>query len=214
MVTGGTFANAQCFLEYPAVHRGHRVLGRQSRASSSQINDRISGDVQANYTKSDFHRESPTVLVITPASSGVTVNYTNDGDAFPTITTNVDLNNPANFVLGRRPREHPGRAPRDRDQGRARQPAPGATTSFNVRVGGAYDDIERAHPALDNSQAWQNAVCGNNPSVFAARPEHASRPAAASTSPARRQPAYPDLSGATAPATPPACRRRSPTAAR
>ena len=33
-------------------------------------------DVQGNYTRSEFRRESPTVLVI---SGAATVNYTNDG---------------------------------------------------------------------------------------------------------------------------------------
>ena len=59
-----------------------------------QIADKLSLDVQGNYTKSDFHRESPTLLVITPASSGMTIQYTNDG-GIPSIVSNVDVNNPA-----------------------------------------------------------------------------------------------------------------------
>ena len=63
-----------------------------------QIADKWNLDVQGNYTNSTFHRESPTMLVITPASSGVTVNYTNDGGIPGIMDTNVDLNSPASFV--------------------------------------------------------------------------------------------------------------------
>src|SRR5690606_23001194 len=41
----------------------------------------------------------------------------------------------------------------------------GDPTAFNVRVGGAYDDTSRRITAYDNSQFWQNAVCGSNPNV-------------------------------------------------
>ena len=41
-----------------------------------QISDKLKLDVQGNYTKSEFYREIPTVLVI---SGTATVNYTNDG---------------------------------------------------------------------------------------------------------------------------------------
>ncbi len=64
---------------------------------SWQFTEKLSLDVQGNYTKSEFHRESPTFLVITPASSGMTVNFSNDG-GIPSIASNVDLNNPANFI--------------------------------------------------------------------------------------------------------------------
>ena len=49
--------------------------------------------MQGNITRSEFRRESPTVLVI---SGAATVNYTNDG-GIPQITSATSPNNPANF---------------------------------------------------------------------------------------------------------------------
>ena len=79
VVTQATYANAQFFLEYRpfiettefwGVNPGLRMaFRRQSEARRSRPIGR----------ESNFHRESPSVVVITPASSGVTVNYTNDG---------------------------------------------------------------------------------------------------------------------------------------
>src|SRR5690606_27181456 len=41
---------------------------------------------------------------------------------------------------------------------------------LSITVGGAYDDVQRRIRAFDNSQAWQNAVCGNNPNIFLPSP--------------------------------------------
>ncbi|HEU4652154.1 MAG TPA: outer membrane beta-barrel protein, partial [Croceibacterium sp.] len=165
VVTKGTFANSQFFLEFRPYDEDIEFWG-VNPGVEFEINDWISGDFQANYTKSDFRRNSPTVLVNTAASSGLTVTYVNDGTApFPTITSNVDLNNPANFVW-------PGGRVNIQSELRETK-TKGARGSllfellpqFNIRIGGAYDDTERTITALDNSQFWQNAVCGNNPSV-------------------------------------------------
>ncbi len=43
-------------------------------------------------------------------------------------------------------------------------------THLNVKVGAAYDDVSRSITATDNSQAFQNAVCGNRPNVFLPSP--------------------------------------------
>jgi hypothetical protein len=97
VVTGGTFANAQMFLEFRPYDEDIEFWG-VNPGVEFEISDWISGDFQANYTKSDFRRNSPTVLVNT-RQQRADVQYHNDGtDPFPTITTNVDLNNPANFV--------------------------------------------------------------------------------------------------------------------
>jgi TonB-dependent receptor len=37
--------------------------------------------------------------------------------------------------------------------------------ALNVKFGGAYDEVMRRIRGFDNSQAWQNAICGNNPSI-------------------------------------------------
>src|SRR6478735_1243082 len=165
VVTGGTFANAQMFLEFRPYQEDTEFWG-VNPGVDFEINDWISGDFQANYTKSDFRRDSPTVLVNTLLGSGVTVQYSNDGTGpFPTITTNVDLNNPANFVW-------PGGRVNIQSEVRETE-TKGARGSLvfdllpklNISVGGAYDDVSRSITAYDNSQFWQNAVCGDNPSV-------------------------------------------------
>jgi len=167
VVTGGTYANAQWFLEYRPFIEDVHYWG-VNPGLEWHIADRLKFALNGNYTKSRFHRESPSVLVITPASSGVTVNYTNNGDV-PSIDTTVDLDNPANFGW-------PGGRLNIQDERRqtktkgVRGDLTWGDTPFNIQAGAAYDDVSRSIMAFDNSQAWQNAVCGDNPSVFLPSP--------------------------------------------
>lgn len=167
-VTKGTYYNSQFFLEYrPFIE--HLTYWGVNPGLEYQFSRLLKLDVNANYTKSTFHRESPSVLVITPANSGVTVNYDNTSGPIPSITTNVDLNNPASFGW-------PGGRVNIQDEKR-RSLTKGARGSLvwgdqhlNVHVGSAYDIIQRRIRGFDNSQAWQNAVCGDQPSVFLPSP--------------------------------------------
>jgi len=187
VVTNGTYANAQWFLEYRPFLEDVEFWG-VNPGMEWQIGDRTRIDVQANWTESSFHRESPTVLVITPASSGVTVNYTNDG-SFPDIATNIDLNNPASFGW-------PGGRVNIQDE-RRKTETRGIRGNlfwgediFNIRIGGAYDDVRRRIRAFDNSQAWQNAVCGNQPNVFVPGP-NTQPPCQGLDAPGAAPPGYP-----------------------
>lgn len=161
-VTSATFANAQFFLEYrPFIEKNK--FASVNPGFTWQINDKLKWSGDANYTISQFRRDSPSVLVITPASSGVTATYTNT-DGHPTFTSNVDLNNPASFGWN---------GGRVNIQSEARQTQTRGlhtdlkwgTPTFNIQVGLAYDDTSRKITPYDNSQFWQNAVCGNNPNV-------------------------------------------------
>ena len=77
-------------------------------------------DGQLNFTKSEFHRESPDGGAgHAPPRSGVTVNYTN-GEV-PTIAHQHRPQQPGELRLGRRAREPAGGVPRHRHQGRALQ---------------------------------------------------------------------------------------------
>jgi TonB-dependent receptor len=164
VVTKGTYHNAQWFLEYRP-HNEHVQYWGVNPGLEIELSDTLQVDINANYTKSQFHRESPTVLVITPANSGVVVEYDNTNGNMPDITTNVDLNNPANFSW-------PGGRVNIQDERRwsatkgVRGNLRWGDNRLNLRVGGAYDDVSREIRGYDNSQAWQNAVCGNRPSVF------------------------------------------------
>ncbi|MBM6578051.1 TonB-dependent receptor [Microvirga sp. SRT01] len=163
-VTGGTFANSQFFLEYRP-YRDRQDYWGVNPGMEFTVNDSIKGDLQANYTKSNFRRESPTVLVITPPSSGVTVNYTNDG-GIPSVTTNVDLNNPASFGWAGGGRVNLNGEERDTEtKGIRGSLLFGDEKRFSVRVGAAYDDVSRRITPFDNTNPWQAAICGNNPNV-------------------------------------------------
>jgi TonB-dependent receptor len=167
-VTKGTYYNAQFFLEFRPWIEHLRYWG-VNPGLEYQVSDKLKLDLNANYTKSKFHREVPSVLVITPANSGVTVDYDNTGGDVPTITTNVDLNNPANFGW------NGGRVNiQDEKRRTYTKGARGSLTwgdqDLNVHVGSAYDDQARWINGYDASQQWQNAVCGDQPSVFLPSP--------------------------------------------
>ncbi|HKD23500.1 MAG TPA: TonB-dependent receptor [Rhizomicrobium sp.] len=167
VVTSATYANAQFFLEYRP-YTESTVFKGINPGMEWQIADNLDFDLQFNYTDSHFVRNSPSVLAITPASSGVTVNYTNNG-TLPTFGTNIDLNNPANFGWAG------GRVNiQDEERNTSTKGVHSDLTwggdKINLKVGAAYDDVFRRIKAFDNSQAWQNAVCGDNPSVFVPSP--------------------------------------------
>jgi TonB-dependent receptor len=169
VATGGTFANAQSFLEYRPYTETVNFYGLNP-GLTWQIADAFKMDVQGNKTNSTFHREVPSVVVSTPTGVGDTVNYTNTG-GIPAIQSSLDLSNPANFGWNAGSRVNIQDERRDTD-------TKGARTNFtwgegkdvNLQFGGSYDDILRKIRAADNSQAWQNEVCGNNPTIFVPTP--------------------------------------------
>ncbi|MGH8295777.1 MAG: TonB-dependent receptor, partial [Steroidobacteraceae bacterium] len=165
-VTSGTFANSQFFLEYRPYFEDTDFWGTNP-GLNWRANDWLSGDISANYTKSTFHREVPSVLVTTPSDD--TVTYTNNG-GIPDIASSISLDNPADFSW---------MSSRVNMQDERRETATkgihfnvtfGKGGAFNVKTGIAYDDIWRHIDAYDNSQAWQNAVCGDNPNVNVSSP--------------------------------------------
>ena len=103
------------------------------------------------------------MLVNTALGSGVTVNYSNS--EIPTISTNVDLNNPANFIWNGG-RVNLQMEKRETETKGGRLNFTWGPKALNVQGGFAYDDISRTINAYDNSGPWQAATCGNNPSVW------------------------------------------------
>ncbi|MDB5704766.1 MAG: TonB-dependent receptor [Sphingomonas bacterium] len=169
VVTKGTYANAQFFLEYRPFIEDTEFWGINPGGEWT-ISDNLKLNLQANYTKSKFHRESPTVLVITPASSGLTVNYDYNNGGVPIIgVTGANLNDPAAFGW------NGGRVNIQDEKRRTETKGIHGDLTWgdkhlSLKVGGAYDDVSRRIQAFDNSQAWQNAVCGDNPSIFVPSP--------------------------------------------
>jgi TonB-dependent receptor len=167
VVTSATFANAQAFLEYRPFLEDTEFYGANP-GFTWQIADRLSLNWQADYTRSTFHRESPTLLVSTPPNSGMTVNYTNNG-GIPVIESSLDLNDPSNFgwVGGRVNMQDEKRKTETKG---TRASLTYGDSALSITVGGAYDDVQRRIRAFDNSAAWQNAVCGNNPNIELPQP--------------------------------------------
>jgi TonB-dependent receptor len=168
VVNSGTYYNSQFFLEFRPWNEDLRYWG-VNPGLEFQFSPRLKLDLNGNYTRSTFHREVPSVLVITPANSGVTVDYDNTSGDFPTINTNVDLNDPASFGWTG------GRVNiQDEKRKTYTKGARGSLTwgdqHFNIHAGSAYDDIARTIRGFDASQQWQNAVCGDQPSVFVPSP--------------------------------------------
>ena len=183
VVQSGTFANSQFFLEARPYHEKGDFFS-VNPGGSWRINDLMKLDFQANATRSHFFRDSPTYLFVTCPSAGnpagvpgcaapaggVVANFSNPaGAAFPTITSNFDLNNPANFQWNN------GRV-NLQDERRFTQTT-GAHADFTwggdriaFKTGVSYDSAFRAITAIDASQIWQNAICGENPNVLLPAP--------------------------------------------
>lgn len=162
VVTKGTFANAQWFLEYRPYDEKTEFVGTNP-GFEWRISERLTLDGQANYTKSEFHRESPTVLVITPGSSGFTVDYDNSSGT-PVIRSNRSLNDPANFGWAGG-RVNVQEEKREAETKGLRFNLNWGDQKFSVKGGAAYDDVYRRITSLNNDAAWQNAVCGNQLNV-------------------------------------------------
>ncbi|MRW92493.1 TonB-dependent receptor [Duganella sp. FT80W] len=169
-VTSGTFANTSFFFEHGYRHDQVSLLGLNP-GMEWKITPTLKLDAQINYTRSNFSHEAPTVYLTTAANSGVTATYANNG-GIPTITSNVDLNNPANYVWsgGRVNVQNEFRKTETKG---FHSDLTWGDDKFSIKGGVAYDDITRRIRATDNSAAWQAAVCGNNPNVFLSGPNGA-----------------------------------------
>ncbi|MCM8731673.1 TonB-dependent receptor [Hephaestia sp. GCM10023244] len=188
VVTGGTYLNSQFFLEFRPYRDTVDFYGVNPGVDFI-VNDWIKGDLQLNYTKSNFRRESPTVLVITPPSSGITVNYVNNG-GIPEFNTNVDLNDPNNFGWAGGGRLNlNGEERKTETKGIRGSLLFGDAARFSVRVGGSYDDTMRRIMPFDNTNPWQNLVCGNDPSVTLTAPNTATTPCTGLDQPGATPPA-------------------------
>lgn len=163
VVTGGTFANTLNFIEY-GMRKDKVTLFGINPGMEWKLAPRLTLDGQVNYTRSTFSHEAPTVMPITGPNSGNTVQYTNTGGV-PTMSSNTDLNNPASYVWSGG-RVNIQNELRETETKGFHSNLTWGEKAFNIKVGVAYDDINRRIRGQDNSAAWQAAVCGNNPSVF------------------------------------------------
>ncbi len=173
-VTKGTFANSQYFLEYRPYTEDTKFHSINP-GINLKIIDGLSLDVQANLTRSDFHRQSPTVLFQTVLGSGITTEYDNTTGiptlkATNTLTGATDLlNTPAAFGW------NGGRVNVQEEKRQVRTSGlRGAididANIMDIKVGGAYDNVSRRIESLNNDNYWSNIVCGRNLNVFLPAP--------------------------------------------
>lgn len=172
VVTSGVFPNSQYMLEYRPYVEDTEFWGTNP-GLNWQITDTLNLDVQGNFTRSEFRRESPTVLVI---SGAATIDYTNDG-GIPQMTSAASPNDPANFhwLVTDRGGTDVGRVNvpvenRETETTGGRFALTWGGDDLNVSFGAAYDEVSRDIRPLGNDPAWSAATCGGNPSNFAPQP--------------------------------------------
>ncbi|MFG6416472.1 TonB-dependent receptor [Roseateles sp. DC23W] len=172
-VTKGTFANSQYFLEYRPYNeetKFHSV----NPGLNVRITDAISVDVQANMTRSDFRRESPTVGFQTLLGSGITTEYDNTSGT-PSIraidasgATDI-LNKPSSYGWNGGRLNHQEELRSIRTHG-LRGSIDIDANIFDIKIGSAYDSVSRRINTLDNSAYWENIACRRNVNVFLPNP--------------------------------------------
>jgi TonB-dependent receptor len=173
VATSGTFANSQFLLEYRPYFEETEFWGTNP-GMTWQLNDTLSLDIQGNYTQSDFYSEVPTVLLVTEPTN---VTYTNNGGN-PSIVSSLDLNNPANWkwlttsrvATGETGRLDLTAQERETETLGGRFALTWGDADLNVKFGAAWDEVSRDIRPSNNSQIWQNAVCGGNPSINVPNP--------------------------------------------
>jgi TonB-dependent receptor len=159
VVTSGTFANSQFFLENDIFNQTTDFYNVNPNVQW-QPREGVRVDAQLNYGHSTFFREQPQFDFQTARESGVNVYLDNNGGGDqPIITTNVDLNDPN---LGWRwYRVNVSNVKRaTTTKGAHFDVTFGEDKSLSLKTGVAYDDASRTIRAYDNSAAFQTAVCG------------------------------------------------------
>ena len=174
VVTKGTFANSQYFLEYRPYTEDTKFQSINP-GIKLKITEAIGLDVQANVTRSDFHRQSPTALFQTVLGSGITTEYDNTSGtpvirALNTLTGASDvLNSPAAFGW------NGGRVNVQEEKRQVRTSGLRGAIEIDadwvdLKFGGAYDNVSRRISSLNNDGYWSNIVCGRNLNVFLPAP--------------------------------------------
>jgi TonB-dependent receptor len=167
VATAGTFPNSQFMLEFRPYTEDTEFWGTNP-GMNWQITDKLNLDVQGNFTHSEFDRQASTVLFI---SDTTTVSYSNDGGDIPTIASSVDLNDPNSWqwLITDRGGTDVGRLNlqdefRETETTGGRLALTWGDDAFNVKAGGAYDELSRDIRPHGGDAQWQAGVCGGNPS--------------------------------------------------
>jgi TonB-dependent receptor len=173
VATSGVFPNSQFMMEFRPYIEESEFYGTNP-GMTWQIADKLSLDVQGNYTKSEFTREASTVLFI---SDTTTVNFSNNGGDRPTITPGIDLNDPNSWqwLVTDRGGTDVGRVnlsveDRETKTTGGRFALTWGDSAFNVSGGGAYDEVSRDIRPSGADAQWQAQACGGSPANFQVAP--------------------------------------------
>jgi TonB-dependent receptor len=163
-----TFANTFWSLEFRPMEektKFHSVNpGFEFRPS-----DKWTVDGHFNATRSTFIRDMPTVLLATRSPNSV-INYDNTTPGQPpSYSGNLDINDPNNFGWYQAGQGLSGLRmdlyERTNTTKGTRLNVNWGDSDFSIKVGGAYDDIERRYRSYSVADAWMNVACGNNTNV-------------------------------------------------
>ncbi|HYS45918.1 MAG TPA: TonB-dependent receptor, partial [Rhizomicrobium sp.] len=151
---------------------------------SWQVTDMLHVDFQLNASRSNFFRDAPTFYVVTappsqnatipgptPPAGGPVSTYTL-ASPHALTTSNIDINNPANYQWNNGLVRMQDERHITKTQG-AHLDAKYGGDEFAVKVGFAYDDAFRQVIGINPDAQYQSAVCGDNPSVFLPPPNTA-----------------------------------------
>jgi TonB-dependent receptor len=166
VATAGVFPNSQFMLEFRPYTEESEFWGTNP-GMNWQITEKLTLDVQGNFTHSEFDRQASTVLFI---SDTTTVTYRNNGGDTPSINSSVDLNDPNSWqwLITDRGGTDVGRV-NLQDERRETETTGGrfaltwGDSDFSVKAGAAYDELSRDIRPYGGDAQWQSQVCGGNP---------------------------------------------------
>lgn len=171
IVTHGVFGNARQFLEarpYDEELEFYNV----NPGAHFEFGESIAVDLQANMSRSVFFREAPTIGLVLPGS---TLTFNSNGDGPPSFTADRDANDPnAGWEYLRLNVQNEKRV--TSTQGMHVDVTFGDDAN-NIRLGAAYDDIERTITGLNADARWENFTCREGTTALTGNPP--TRPACA-----------------------------------
>jgi TonB-dependent receptor len=164
VVTGGTFDNAQFFLE-ARPYQERLSFYNFNPGVVYDISDKVKLEGQINFNESKFFRTAPSFLFNSPQNIGSVVTYTNNESSnVPTISPNINLADPN---LGWQwNRVNIQNVNRDTNNKGTHWDVTIGDAKANVKAGVAYDDSFRSITAFDGSAIYQACIISGNASTL------------------------------------------------
>ncbi|RYY73618.1 MAG: TonB-dependent receptor [Gammaproteobacteria bacterium] len=161
VVDSGTFANVQFFQE-ARPYKESAQFYNVNPGAHFEFGDSHMLDIQANRSRSDWFRESPTVMVATQLNKGIYVDYKNG--TIPTFDVKdasgkVDFNNTELGWAWNGGRLNISNEKRHTETDGAHVDYRFGDDDNNIKFGLAYDTTTRDIVGLDNSARWEDVVC-------------------------------------------------------